>query len=223
MYVETLCRVPLLLTVFLGIQVSSAYAAPPDVLSGKVELTTAPAAVRTLEQRRYQRGRQPEAPDPQRSVIYLNYKSQQSPQSKPEIVEVAQRGLQFRPQVIAVKVGTQIRFPNEDPEYHNVFSYSRNARFDLGRYKGGEEPPEQVFDTPGLVKLYCEIHEHMRAAILVLDTDYFVMSDEDGRYALELDKLPAGTYTVTAWLDEDKQYQKEYTHVPGEIAELSFP
>lgn len=220
MYVKTLCRVPLLLIILLATQASLAHAAPTTLLSGKVELATAPA-IRTLEQRRYQRGRDPEAPDPQRAVIYLNYKSKHSIQ--PEVMEVAQRGLQFRPQVLAVKVGTKIRFPNEDPEYHNVFSYSRNSRFDLGRYKSGEKPPEQLFDTPGLVKLYCEIHEHMRAAILVVDTDYFVMSDENGRYALELEKLPAGTYSVTAWLAEDKQYQKEYTHVPGVIGELNFP
>jgi plastocyanin len=222
MYVETLCRFPLLLAVLLGVYTSSADAVPTDVLSGRVELGV-PSSVPTLQRYRYQRGRDPEDPDPPRAVVYLNYKSEQSSHAEAKTVDIAQRGLQFRPQVLAIRVGTKIRFPNEDTEYHNVFSYSRNARFDLGRYKSGEKPPEQVFDTTGLVKLYCEIHEHMRGAILVLDTDYFVMTDENGRYALELAQLPAGSYTVIAWLGEDKQYQREYTHVPGKGAELNFP
>ena len=45
--------------------------------------------------------------------------------------------------------------------------------------------PSEVFDVAGLVTLRCDIHEHMRAIILVLDTPHFVLSDADGRYRLD--------------------------------------
>jgi plastocyanin len=33
-----------------------------------------------------------------------------------------------------VEVGTKVEFPNYDDTYHNIFSYSKPKRFDLGRY-----------------------------------------------------------------------------------------
>ena len=101
--------------------------------------------------------------------------------------------------MLPIQVGTKVEFPNEDDTYHNVFSYSPAKRFDLGRYRPDERPiPWQLFDKPGLVILRCDIHEHMRAVILVLDTPYFVTTDTDGRFRLS--GLPAGQFTLKAWL-----------------------
>ena len=84
-----------------------------------------------------------------------------------------------------------MEFPNLDDTYHNIFSYSPAKRFDLGRYPPNEKPtPSQIFDRAGLVTLRCDIHEHMRGLILVLDTPYFTITDPDGHYRLT--KLPAG-------------------------------
>lgn len=48
-----------------------------------------------------------------------------------------QRNLQFLPQVLAVRVGTTVRFPNEDRVFHNVFSFRDGKKFDLGLYPVG--------------------------------------------------------------------------------------
>jgi plastocyanin len=118
----------------------------------------------------------------------------------PPVRQILQRGLDFEPRLLPIQVGTNVEFPNLDDTYHNVFSYSRPKRFDLGRYRKDEEPvPAQVFDTPGLVTLRCDIHEHMRAVILVLETPHFVISDTDGRFRLT--NLPPGNYTLKAWID----------------------
>jgi plastocyanin len=114
---------------------------------------------------------------------------------------VAQRGLQFRPGLVAVRTGETVEFPNLDETYHSVFSYSKTKRFDLGRYRKGEQPASIVFDKPGVVKLFCEIHDHMRGAILVLDTPYFTKTGADGGFRIE--GLPPGRYRLTAWMDED--------------------
>jgi hypothetical protein len=72
-------------------------------------------------------------------------------------------------------------------------------RFDLGRYRPGERPvPAQIFDKPGLVTLRCDIHEHMRGLILVLETPHFVTSDTEGRFRLT--NLPPGRHILKAWL-----------------------
>src|SRR6059036_4177664 len=99
--------------------------------------------------------------------------------------EVTQKDLTFIPALLPIQVGTKVEFPNLDDTYHNIFSYSPAKRFDLGRYRPDERPvPSQVFDKQGLVTLRCDIHEHMRGLILVVDTSYLVTTDTDGKFHL---------------------------------------
>src|SRR6266516_1400757 len=121
--------------------------------------------------------------------------------------EVAQKDLTFVPALLPIRIGTRVEFPNLDDTYHNIFSYSPAKRFDLGRYRAEERPiPAEVFDKPGLVTLRCDIHDHMRGLILVLNTSYFVMTDTDGHFRLS--GLPAGRYTLKAWIDSRTTREK---------------
>jgi hypothetical protein len=130
--------------------------------------------------------------------------------------------LTFIPSLLPVRVGTKVEFPNLDDTYHNIFSYSPAKRFDLGRYRPDERPiPTQVFDKPGLVILRCDIHEHMRGLILVLNTPYFVMTDTNGHF--RLDGLPAGRYTLKAWIDSRTTQEKSVELKNGETFHVDFP
>jgi hypothetical protein len=138
------------------------------------------------------------ATNPPLAVVYLE--GTFPPPRVPPLAQIAQKDLTFLPGLLPVQVGTRVEFPNFDDTYHNIFSFSPPKRFDLGRYRADEKPvPSVVFDEPGLVTLRCDIHEHMRALILVLATPHFVITDADGRF--RLGGLPAGRYTVRAWID----------------------
>src|SRR5262245_31898167 len=78
----------------------------------------------------------------------------------------------FSPRVVAITRGSSVEFPNSDPYFHNVFSLSRGANFDLGRYPRGQSRV-RVFNQAGLVKVYCHLHSHMSASIMVFDHPYF--------------------------------------------------
>ena len=106
-----------------------------------------------------------------------------------------QRNLSFSPQVLAVRVGTTVDFPNNDRVFHNVFSFRDGKRFDLGVYPVGARKQVQ-FDRPGVSRLFCNIHPNMAAYVVAVDTPYFSVSDDDGRFTVP---LPAGTYTYHAW------------------------
>jgi plastocyanin len=109
---------------------------------------------------------------------------------------IAQRDLRFSPSLLVIPRGTSVSFPNEDSEFHNVFSYSETKRFDLGRYPKGESK-RVSFDKPGIVKTYCEVHPWMRAAILVLESPCYAIASGDGSFSIE--GVPPGRYSLVAW------------------------
>lgn len=106
---------------------------------------------------------------------------------------IEQLNTEFVPHVTAVTPGTPLHFVNQDGIYHNVFSLTPGARFNIGRKPTGEVV-EQVVERAGKVELFCDIHPQMNAVVLVLDTPYFTRPELDGTYLLE--GLPAGEYEL---------------------------
>lgn len=108
-------------------------------------------------------------------------------------LELVQQAQNFSQLMLVVPVGAAVRFPNGDPIFHNVFSYSKPKRFDLGRYRRGESKTV-TFDQGGYVKVMCEVHKWMRAAVVVVDNPYYAIVPEDGRF--RIDGVPAGRHRV---------------------------
>ena len=80
--------------------------------------------------------------------------------------EVGQQDKKFTKDKLSVKVGDTVKFINNDPFFHNVFSLSDAKMFDLGSYPKGEAR-DVVFDVPGEVEVECAIHPEMRMTIEV--------------------------------------------------------
>jgi len=160
------------------------------------------------------------SPFPPVAVVYLEGSfARPAPEPRARMV---QKDLMFVPWILPVQAGTRVEFPNLDDTYHNIFSYSPAKRFDLGRYRSDERPiPSELFDVPGLVTLRCDIHEHMRALILVLDTPHFAVSDADGRYRLV--GLPAGRFVLKAWLDSRTTLERPVLLASGATLRADFP
>jgi plastocyanin len=128
----------------------------------------------------------------------------------------------FVPHVLPITRGSTVEFPNDDPIFHNVFSLSSAASFDLRRYPRGQSR-SQEFPKPGIVKVFCHIHSHMSAAILVLDHPYFTVPGTDGTF--ELPNVPPGEYTVAGWHERVGERRVSVRVERGKAAavELSLP
>jgi plastocyanin len=113
-----------------------------------------------------------------------------------EFPVVASKDMKFVPAVLPILVGTTVQFTNEDDMQHNVFSLSMTKPFDLGLFKKGAAPTE-TFDSPGLVKIYCNIHQAMIGYILVLGNPFFTLTDAEGKFSLA--NVPPGTYKLVSW------------------------
>jgi hypothetical protein len=151
-------------------------------------------------------------------VIYVNGLRPSTP-PPPMRARIGQKDEQFVPQVTAVTVGSTVDFPNDDPFFHNVFSLSKAATFDLGRYPSGSSRA-RTLPRPGIVKVFCDIHSHMTALIMVLDHPWFTVPADDGSFTLP--PVPAGEVTVVAWHERIGERRERVRVPPGQTARVSF-
>jgi len=167
-------------------------------------------------------GHERDAGEWRRAVVYF----ETAPKGAFEDREAArarmdQRNESFVPHLLAITVGTTVDFPNNDRTYHNVFSLSKGQRFDLGRYGAGHSKAVR-FDHPGVVRVFCDIHSHMNAFILVFNHRFFNITDPDGSY--QIDGVPPGTYTLVAWIEGAVRDTKSVTVAADQrVVEADFP
>src|SRR5690606_20250212 len=131
--------------------------------------------------------------------------------------EIRQRNQQFTPSVSVVTKGTRVAFPNDDRIFHNVFSTSRPARFDLGLYQSGTSKSVE-FRRKGVVDVFCNIHPNMIARVLVVDTPFYDETDARGRF--QIPGIPPGTYTAVIWQAYGPEVRRTITIEPGKVATL---
>ncbi len=132
---------------------------------------------------------------------------------------IRQRNLQFDPRVSVVVKGTTVDFPNEDKVFHNVFSTSRSARFDLGLYRSGASKAVQ-FKRDGVVDVFCNIHPEMWSRVLVVPTTLFAATDASGKF--RIDGVPAGTHPIVAWHPNGAKVSGKVTIERGKAATVTF-
>lgn len=138
---------------------------------------------------------------------------------KPVQATMTMKAKSFSPHVVAVGVGSTVEFPNEDPIFHNAFSVSADNRFDLDLYKRPKSG-RWTFQSPGVVRVYCNIHPQMSAVVVVRDSPFYAMAQDDGSFTIP--DVPAGRYVIKAWHERAPQEaQAEITvSAAGETAVL---
>ena len=133
---------------------------------------------------------------------------------------ITQKEKHFVPRWAVVQRGTTIEFPNSDNIYHNVFSLSTGNSFDLGLYNSSSEAKSHVFNEPGAVDIYCNIHPQMAASALVVPNRHFAKVKPDGTY--EIAGIPGGKRKVVAWAP-GSQLTSQWVEVEaGGTAELNL-
>lgn len=118
------------------------------------------------------------------------------PKFRQEPIEMTMSMKAFNPTVIAVQTGTEVNFPNADRVIHNAFSTTKNNKFDLGFYPQGETRSHR-FEKPGVVKVFCNVHQNMYGYVMVLDTPHFTKVNPDGSFKLE--NVPSALGKLFVW------------------------
>jgi plastocyanin len=138
--------------------------------------------------------------------------------AKQRVVE--QRGRTFAPHLLAVPVGSTVAFPNFDSIFHNVFSISPTAPFDLGLYKNGESRAV-TFKKEGIVRVGCNLHSQMAAYVIVVAAPHYAVSDDAGTFAFHA--LAPGKYKMKAWSERSAQPLTTELIVKAGVNHVSVP
>lgn len=140
--------------------------------------------------------------DPREAVIWWEPAEKVVVEPLEDGAEMAMVDKEFDPRVLIVTRGSQVRFPNNDPILHNVFSVSGENSFDLGLYRKG--PGEAyLFEEEGVVRVFCNVHHSMVGYVLVLGTPFVARPDEQGKFALA--ELPDGTGHLVVWHERGEE------------------
>ena len=147
------------------------------VISGSVAITGLPTGANT--------------------VVYIEEAPAAPAPSAP--VEMNQHGMEFIPKILPIVAGTTVRFLNSDSVDHNVFSPDYE-KYDLGSWPQGQTK-DHAFTTctktPCVYAQLCKSHPQMDGYVVVLQNQYFAVTDKTGHY--EIRNIPPGTYTVAVW------------------------
>jgi plastocyanin len=144
-------------------------------------------------------------------VVYVAAEGN-APAPRPNDASIRQKDARFAPTFLAVAAGQNIAMPNDDQIFHNVFSYSKPNDFDLGLYPAGESR-SVALRSPGVVKLYCSIHESMNGTIFVAPTRWFATAAADGSF--ELDGVPPGKHLLRTWNEKLPDTERSIEVTPG--------
>jgi hypothetical protein len=160
-------------------------------------------------------------PDLTRAVIYLSNDSTLPIPANPlPRATMGQRDKMFTPSFLVVPIGTEVEFPNWDHISHNVFSRSKAApAFDLDRYPYGFSKT-RTFDKVGVIQLFCNIHQQMRAVIVVTPNAFFVRPDADGRF--EMTGVPIGKHELVIWHERCEEQRQAIEVTTSQTPDLSI-
>lgn len=154
----------------------------------------------------------------QNMIISLHPLDFEPVMSPTENAYITQKKQTFLPLVLPVTVGSKVHFLNEDEFFHNVQSFSK-VRFSIGRRAPGISYSQKI-NKIGVIHLMCDIHSHMNAVILSLDTPYFTRVEKDGTFRLT--NLPDGKYRIEVYHPNCSKIIDEVLLKGGSVHHVSF-
>lgn len=137
---------------------------------------------------------------------------------KPHRIDMKNKS--YRPRVSVVPVESDIQISNSDSILHNAFSPSKPNDFDLGLYTKSEGKIHTV-KKPGVIRIFCNVHYHMVAYVLALDTPFYTYPDAQGLFYF--DNLPEGEGRLIIWHERAKKIVKEVSLTDKMTIDLELP
>jgi plastocyanin len=137
-----------------------------------------------------------------------------------QAVTFTQKGCQYLPHVIALHTGQALQVVNSDQTSHNIHPLAKVNREWNKSQPPGSPAIQEKFDSPEFISVKCNIHPWMHGWFVVLKTNHYSISGDNGGFSLP--NLPAGKYTVTAWHEDYGTQTQDVTITGNETKSIDF-
>ena len=116
--------------------------------------------------------------------------------AKPVVID--QKGCQYHPHVVGLRVGQPLQLRNSDGILHNVHALPKvNTQFNLAMPANRTTADHKFGKAEGMFHVKCDVHPWMSAYVGVFTNPFFAVSGKDGKF--KISGLPPGTYEIEAW------------------------
>ncbi|MCO7226466.1 hypothetical protein [Pleionea sp. CnH1-48] len=144
-------------------------------------------------------------------VLYLQHKAPEGESAQASIrPTISQRNKQFQPYVSVVQVGVPVSFENNDDIAHHIYSLTGKERFSF-KIRKDEAARTLQFQQAGIIPMGCNIHDWMSGYLLVVDTPYYGITDDNGRVLFS--HIESGSYTLRVWHPQMKEADRDQQHI----------
>jgi hypothetical protein len=132
-----------------------------------------------------------------------------------------QDGCIYKPHVLGVMTGQNIRIKNSDPTNHNIHPLPKvNQEWNESQPPKGEEKLKSFAREEVMIPVKCNVHPWMRSYIGVVSHPFFAVTGDDGTFTIK--GLPPGTYTLETWHEKFGPQDMQVTVGPKESKTVDF-
>jgi plastocyanin len=116
--------------------------------------------------------------------------------AQPAVID--QKGCQYHPHVLGMRVGQTLQLKNSDGLLHNVHALPKvNTPFNMAMPANRTTADTKFPKAEGMFLVKCDVHPWMAAYVGVFANPFYSVSGQDGKY--KITGLPPGTYEIEAW------------------------
>ncbi|HKH49403.1 MAG TPA: carboxypeptidase regulatory-like domain-containing protein [Thermoanaerobaculia bacterium] len=116
--------------------------------------------------------------------------------AKPVVID--QKGCQYHPHVLGIRVGQTLQLKNSDGLLHNVHALPKvNTPFNMAMPANRTTADTKFGKEEGMFLVKCDVHPWMSAYVGVFSNPFYTVSGKDGKY--KISGLPPGNYEIEAW------------------------
>ena len=138
-----------------------------------------------------------------------------------ETKTLEQKGCEYIPHVLGIRVSQPLQIVNDDNTMHNVHGMPEtNQEFNIGQPLPGMKNVVTFTAPEVLVPFKCDVHSWMNAFIGVVSHPYFAVTADGGKF--ELREVPPGTYTIEAVHEKLGRQTQTVTIGPKDTKEIAF-
>jgi plastocyanin len=139
--------------------------------------------------------------------------------AKPVVID--QKGCQYIPHVIGIRVGQTLQLKNSDGLLHNVHALPKvNTPFNMAMPANRTTADTKFGKAEGMFHIKCDVHPWMSAYVGVFNNPFYAVSGKDGKY--KISGLPPGTYEIEAWHEKLGVKTAKVTVAEGKPAAANF-